>query len=86
MFIQTEETPNPATLKFLPGRDVMGAAPPADFPNAESAKASPLAETLFKTQVTQDPIRNFMMQNEIDIREVTQGVAVTNYRTTALSI
>ncbi len=48
MFIQTEETPNPATLKFLPGRDVMGAAPPADFPNAESAKASPLAETLFK--------------------------------------
>ena len=48
MFIQTEETPNPATLKFLPGRDVMGAAPPADFPNAESAKASPLAEKLFK--------------------------------------
>ena len=48
MFIQTEETPNPATLKFLPGRDVMGAAPPADFPNADSAKASPLAESLFK--------------------------------------
>ncbi|EJW21022.1 hypothetical protein IMCC14465_08180 [alpha proteobacterium IMCC14465] len=48
LFIQTEETPNPTTLKFLPGRDVMGAAPPADFPNAESAKASPLAETLFK--------------------------------------
>ena len=48
MFIQTEETPNPATLKFLPGSDVMGAAPPADFPNAESAKASPLAESLFK--------------------------------------
>jgi Fe-S cluster biogenesis protein NfuA len=48
MFIQTEETPNPATLKFLPGRDVMGAAPPADFPNAESAKASPLAGKLFK--------------------------------------
>ncbi|MEC8768134.1 MAG: NifU family protein [Pseudomonadota bacterium] len=48
MFIQTEETPNPSTLKFLPGRDVMGAAPPADFPNAESAKASPLAESLFK--------------------------------------
>ena len=48
MFIQTEETPNPSTLKFLPGRDVMGDAPPADFPNAESAKASPLAESLFK--------------------------------------
>jgi len=48
MFIQTEETPNPATLKFLPGQDVMGAAPPADFPNADSAKASPLAKSLFK--------------------------------------
>lgn len=47
MFIQTEDTPNPATLKFLPGREVMGARPPADFPNAETAKASPLAEVLF---------------------------------------
>lgn len=47
MFIQTEDTPNPATLKFLPGREVMGARPPADFPNAETAKASPLAEALF---------------------------------------
>ena len=47
MFIQTEDTPNPATLKFLPGREVMGARPPADFPNDETAKASPLAEALF---------------------------------------
>ena len=48
MFIQTEETPNPATLKFMPAREVMGAAPPADFPNAEAAAASPLAQALFK--------------------------------------
>jgi len=46
MFIQTESTPNPATLKFLPGRDVLpdGAM---DFPNAETANASPLAQRLF---------------------------------------
>ena len=47
MFIQTEATPNPATLKFMPGQAVMGAQPPADFPNAEAAKASPLAAALF---------------------------------------
>ena len=41
MFIQTESTPNPATLKFLPGRDVMGEGAVADFPSAESA--APLA-------------------------------------------
>ena len=53
MFIQTEETPNPATLKFMPGRDVMGDAPPADFPSKESAQNAPLAQTLFKVQHVQ---------------------------------
>jgi Fe-S cluster biogenesis protein NfuA len=47
MFIQTEATPNPATLKFVPGQAVMGELSPADFPNAESASASPLATALF---------------------------------------
>lgn len=48
MFIQTEQTPNPATLKFLPGRDVMGSAGTADFPNSQEAEAgSPLAAALF---------------------------------------
>jgi Fe-S cluster biogenesis protein NfuA len=46
MFIQTEQTPNPATLKFLPGRDVLGHGT-ADFPNAEAAARSPLAQRLF---------------------------------------
>ena len=46
MFIQTEQTPNPATLKFLPGREVM-AMGTADFPSEEEAKRSPLAERLF---------------------------------------
>jgi len=47
MFIETEATPNPATLKFLPGQDVMGARGTADFTSAASAGRSPLAERLF---------------------------------------
>jgi len=49
MFIQTESTPNPATLKFLPGQTVLEAGT-ADFPSAEGAEKSPLAERLFKVQ------------------------------------
>src|SRR5271154_448388 len=47
MFIQTESPPNPATLKFLPGRDVMGEGAVADFPSPETAGRSLLARTLF---------------------------------------
>ena len=46
MFIETEGTPNPATLKFLPGRDVMGAGT-ADFAGPDLAARSPLATALF---------------------------------------
>ncbi len=46
MFIETEGTPNPATLKFLPGRDVMGAGT-ADFAAVEAAERSPLARAIF---------------------------------------
>jgi Fe-S cluster biogenesis protein NfuA len=46
MFIQTEATPNPATLKFLPGRPVL-ATGTLDMRDAEQAAASPLAERLF---------------------------------------
>lgn len=46
MFIQTEATPNPATLKFLPGRDVLPGEP-RDFRGADEAAASPLAQALF---------------------------------------
>ncbi len=48
MFIQTESTPNPATLKFLPGRDVMGAGAVADFADREAGARSPLAGALFQ--------------------------------------
>lgn len=47
MFIETEGTPNPATLKFLPGNDVMGARGTADFITAEAAVRSPLATRIF---------------------------------------
>jgi Fe-S cluster biogenesis protein NfuA len=46
MFIETEATPNPATLKFLPGRDVMGSGT-ADFASSDAAARSPLASALF---------------------------------------
>ncbi len=46
MYIETETTPNPATLKFLPGRQVMTAGT-RDFATPEQAAASPLAEALF---------------------------------------
>jgi Fe-S cluster biogenesis protein NfuA len=48
MLIEIEKTPNPATRKFLPGRAVMEAGG-RDFPNADAAEASPLAEALFAT-------------------------------------
>ncbi len=47
MFIQTEDTPNPLTIKFLPGKEVMKTGT-ADFKNNELAVNSPLALRLFE--------------------------------------
>jgi Fe-S cluster biogenesis protein NfuA len=47
MFIQTEVTPNPATLKFLPGRLVLGGNGTAEFREESEAEKSPLAQRLF---------------------------------------
>jgi Fe-S cluster biogenesis protein NfuA len=49
MFIQTETTPNPATLKFLPGREVMRQGT-RDFRDSASATQSPLAQALFEVE------------------------------------
>ncbi|MEM1429676.1 MAG: NifU family protein [Pseudomonadota bacterium] len=46
MFIQTETTPNPATLKFLPGQTVLEMGT-ADFPNPDAGEKSPLATRVF---------------------------------------
>ena len=47
MFIQTEATPNPDTLKFLPGQDVTGQAAPRDYASDGAAGDSRLAQALF---------------------------------------
>jgi Fe-S cluster biogenesis protein NfuA len=52
MLIRTEHTPNPTTRKFLPGQAVMDSGT-RDFPDAESAAASPLAEALFATEMVE---------------------------------
>lgn len=48
MFIETETTPNPASLKFLPGQEVMGSGT-REFATPEAAEASPLAQAIFDT-------------------------------------
>eukprot|EP00088_Acartia_fossae_P019464 TRINITY_DN21378_c0_g1_i1.p1 TRINITY_DN21378_c0_g1~~TRINITY_DN21378_c0_g1_i1.p1 ORF type:complete len:267 (+),score=55.68 TRINITY_DN21378_c0_g1_i1:32-832(+) len=50
MFIQTQDTPNPASLKFLPGRAVLEGGGTVDIPNLTSAKGSPLAKLLFRVE------------------------------------
>ena len=49
MFIQTEQTPNPASLKFLPGREVVTRGV-VDFTDRDGAEASPLARRLFEVE------------------------------------
>ncbi len=48
MFIETETTPNPSALKFLPGQPVMGTGS-REFATPEAAEASPLAQAIFDT-------------------------------------
>ncbi len=50
MFIQTESTPNPATLKFIPGLEVLPQGRTAFYTSVANAAESPLATTLFETE------------------------------------
>ena len=59
MFIQTEETPNPATMKFLPGRAVLIEGT-MDIGSAAEAAASPLAQSLFDI----DGVRGVFLSRE----------------------
>lgn len=52
MLIRTEQTPNPATRKFLPGQTVMDSGT-RDFADADTADASPLAEALFDSRMVE---------------------------------
>ena len=49
MFIQTEETPNPATLKFLPGQTILDTGT-ANFSGSDNVEGSPLAKKLFDVE------------------------------------
>ena len=53
MFIQVQDTPNPDSLKFLPGVEVLGKGNTRDFPNLMSAMSSPLAKLLFRIEGVQ---------------------------------
>lgn len=81
MFIETEQTPNPATLKFLPGRTVM-AAGTRDFANADEATASPLAEALFDLG---DVTGVFFGRDFVSVT-AAPGVAWSNLRTDVIAI
>ncbi|KAL7289350.1 hypothetical protein TKK_0016718 [Trichogramma kaykai] len=50
MFIQTQDTPNPNSLKFIPGVEVLGAGQTRDFPKITDASCSPLAKMLFRIE------------------------------------
>lgn len=79
MFIQTEDTPNPATLKFLPGRDVTG-GPAHDFETADAARgASLLAAALFEVDGVErvflgDDFVSVSKADAIDWRHLKPGV------------
>ncbi|VVC90372.1 unnamed protein product [Leptidea sinapis] len=48
MFIQTQDTPNPNSMKFLPGQQVLESGQTMDFPNIGAAQCSPLAKMIFR--------------------------------------
>lgn len=50
MFIQTQETPNPNSLKFLPGVKVLEEGQTIDFPTGQAAHCSPLGKLLFRIE------------------------------------
>ena len=54
MFIQTEKTPNPNALIFLPGREIMGDRYPVSYHKDQDVSNSPLAELLFNIEGIQD--------------------------------
>jgi Fe-S cluster biogenesis protein NfuA len=81
MLIETETTPNPATLKFLPGRPVMEAGT-RDFASHEEAEASPLAEALFELG---DVAGVFFGRDFISVT-AGEGVAWTGLKPDVLSI
>lgn len=80
MFIQTEPTPNPNVLKFLPGRDV--SENPRDFVNVDEAAASPLAEALFELEGVTGV---FFGYDYISVTRAAQGLEWTQMKAPILA-
>ena len=81
MFIETETTPNPASLKFLPGRRVMDSGT-REFADPEAAEASPLAQAIFDTG---DVVNVFFGSDFITVT-AAPGVDWTDLKPMVLSI
>lgn len=71
MFIQTQDTPNPNSLKFLPGRSVLETGQTIDFPNAQSTFCSPLAKMLFRIEGVKSV---FFGPDFITVTRIDEGV------------
>ncbi len=81
MFIETEDTPNPATLKFLPGRDVVPGGT-ADFTSVESTARSPLAAALF----AQDGVARVFLAGDFIAVTKSDDVAWSTLKPLVLSV
>ncbi|XP_012287901.1 NFU1 iron-sulfur cluster scaffold homolog, mitochondrial [Orussus abietinus] len=83
MFIQTQDTPNPNSLKFLPGVSVLEPGQTKDFPNGTEAYCSPLAKMLFRIEGVKavffgpDFITVTKMDEEVDWRVLKPEVFAT---------
>lgn len=81
MFIETETTPNPSSLKFLPGRPVMGQGT-REFASPEVAEASPLAQAVFDT----GEVVNVFFGGDFVTVTAAPGVSWTDLKPQVLSI
>lgn len=81
MFIETETTPNPASLKFLPGRQVMSAGT-REFATPEAAEASPLAQAIYDT----GEVVNVFFGSDFISVTAAPGVSWTDLKPQVLSV
>ncbi len=82
MFIQTEETPNPTTLKFLPGREILPPGKQAEFISVEDAARAPLARALFAVP----GVRRVYLDHHFLAVSLDEGRSWDDRRTSVLSV
>ncbi len=73
MFVQTEPTPNPATLKFLPGQEVMKDGT-IFFQDQSSATGSPLAQNLFNIKGVESVFFGVLIMYSLPLNEIGVGL------------